>query len=101
MVFVTNDNKPDFLRDFPDADGPYLQVITHPTNPYVKLLLVQGRDSQDLNTAVQGLALVPSCYRANGEESIRCFRSNSASLMTRPTGLIPQGPCVHRASGTA
>lgn len=57
VVLVTNDNKPDFLRDFPDADGPYLQVITHPTNPYVKLLLVQGRDSQDLNTAVQGLAL--------------------------------------------
>lgn len=57
VVFVSNDNKPDFLRDFPDADGPYLQVITHPTNPYVKLLLVQGRDSQDLNTAVQGLAL--------------------------------------------
>ena len=57
VVFVTNDNKPDFLRDFPDTDGPYLQVITHPTDPYVKLLLVVGRDSGDLNTAVQGLAL--------------------------------------------
>ncbi|PMH01923.1 cellulose biosynthesis cyclic di-GMP-binding regulatory protein BcsB [Vibrio lentus] len=57
VVFITNDNKPDFLRDFPDTDGPYLQVITHPTNPYVKLLLVVGRDSDDLNTAVQGLAL--------------------------------------------
>ncbi|MEC7940266.1 MAG: cellulose biosynthesis cyclic di-GMP-binding regulatory protein BcsB [Pseudomonadota bacterium] len=57
VVFVTNDNKPDFLRDFPDTDGPYLQVITHPTDPYVKLLLVVGRDSDDLNTAVQGLAL--------------------------------------------
>lgn len=57
VVFVTNDNKPNFLRDFPDTDGPYLQVITHPTDPYVKLLLVVGRDSDDLNTAVQGLAL--------------------------------------------
>ncbi len=56
VVFVTNDNKPDFLRDFPDSDGPRLQVITHPTDPYVKLLLVLGRDSADLNTAVQGLA---------------------------------------------
>ncbi|MDO6708363.1 cellulose biosynthesis cyclic di-GMP-binding regulatory protein BcsB [Photobacterium sp. 1_MG-2023] len=57
VVFVTNENKPDFLRDFPDTDGPRLQMITHPTNPYVKLLLVIGRDSADLNTAVQGLAL--------------------------------------------
>ncbi|EII2404965.1 cellulose biosynthesis cyclic di-GMP-binding regulatory protein BcsB [Vibrio parahaemolyticus] len=57
IVFVTNDNKPEFLRDFPDTDGPRLQVITHPTDPYVKLLLVIGRDSKDLNVAVQGLAL--------------------------------------------
>ncbi len=57
VVLVTNDNKPDFLRDFPDTDGPRLQVITHPTDPYVKLLLILGRDSTDLNTAVQGLAL--------------------------------------------
>ncbi|PQJ45432.1 cellulose synthase regulator BcsB [Vibrio campbellii] len=57
VVFVTNDNKPEFLKDFPDTDNPRLQVITHPTNPYVKLLLVIGRDSTDLNTAVRGLAL--------------------------------------------
>jgi hypothetical protein len=57
VVFVTNDNKPDFLRDYPDTDGPRLQVISHPTDPYVKLLLVLGRDGADLNTAVQGLAL--------------------------------------------
>lgn len=57
IVFVTNDNKPEFLRDFPDTDGPRLQVITHPTDPHVKLLLVIGRDSKDLNVAVQGLAL--------------------------------------------
>ncbi|ROV60420.1 cellulose biosynthesis cyclic di-GMP-binding regulatory protein BcsB [Vibrio ponticus] len=57
IVFVTNDNKPDFLRDFPDSDGPRLQMITHPTDPFVKLLLVIGQDSADLNTAVRGLAL--------------------------------------------
>ncbi len=57
VVMITNDNKPDFLRDFPDTDGPRVQVITHPTDPYVKLLLIIGRDGKDLNTAVQGLAL--------------------------------------------
>ncbi|WP_028865781.1 cellulose biosynthesis cyclic di-GMP-binding regulatory protein BcsB [Psychromonas aquimarina] len=57
VVFISNDNKPEFLRDFPDAEGPMLQVVSHPANPYVKLLLVIGRDSEDLNTAVKGLAL--------------------------------------------
>ncbi|MUL10892.1 cellulose biosynthesis cyclic di-GMP-binding regulatory protein BcsB [Aliivibrio fischeri] len=57
IVFITNDSKPDFLRDFPDADGPRIQMISHPTDPYVKLLLIMGRDSNDLITAVKGLAL--------------------------------------------
>lgn len=57
IVFVTNDSKPDFLRNFPDVDGPRIQMISHPTDPYIKLLLVIGRDSKDLVVAVKGLAL--------------------------------------------
>lgn len=57
IVFVTNDNRPDFLRDFPDVSKPTLQIVSHPDNPYVKLLLIQGRDDADLKTAVRGLAL--------------------------------------------
>lgn len=56
IVFVTNDNKPAFLKDYPDADGPYLQIISHPRRPYVKLLIISGRDSKDLVQAVKGLA---------------------------------------------
>ncbi|MCD9553573.1 cellulose biosynthesis cyclic di-GMP-binding regulatory protein BcsB [Photobacterium carnosum] len=56
IIFVTNDNKPTFLKDFPNVTGPRIQMITHPTDPYVKLLLVMGRDSKDLNAAVNGLA---------------------------------------------
>jgi hypothetical protein len=57
IVFVTNNSKPDFLKNFPDADGPRIQMISHPTKPYIKLLLVIGRDSNDLMTAAKGLAL--------------------------------------------
>ncbi|MGF1863394.1 cellulose biosynthesis cyclic di-GMP-binding regulatory protein BcsB, partial [Photobacterium profundum] len=57
IVFVTNANKPTFLQDFPDVDKPTLQMISHPENPYIKLLLIIGRDSKDLNDAVMGLAL--------------------------------------------
>jgi len=56
IVFVTNDNKPEFLKDYPDVDGPYLQMISHPSKPYVKLLVVSGRDNKDLIKAVKGLA---------------------------------------------
>lgn len=56
IVFITNDNKPDFLRDYPDTDGPHIQVISHPNKPYVKLLIVSGRDSKDLTQAVRGMA---------------------------------------------
>ncbi|MCW2483238.1 cellulose biosynthesis cyclic di-GMP-binding regulatory protein BcsB, partial [Candidatus Symbiopectobacterium sp. NZEC135] len=56
VVFATNAQRPDFLRDYPLVNGPTVEVISHPQNPYVKLLLVQGRDDNDLITAVKGIA---------------------------------------------
>ncbi|GAA3549897.1 cellulose biosynthesis cyclic di-GMP-binding regulatory protein BcsB [Zobellella aerophila] len=56
IVFATNDQRPDFLQDYPAVDGPTVEMISHPQDPYVKLLLVLGRDDQDLVTAVQGIA---------------------------------------------
>lgn len=56
VVFATNAQRPDFLRDYPPVNGPTVEVISHPQNPYVKLLLVQGRDDNDLITAVKGIA---------------------------------------------
>ena len=57
IVFATNQHRPSFIRDLPDVTGPTLQLVTHPMNEYRKLLLVLGRDSKDLNTAVRGLVL--------------------------------------------
>ncbi|WP_116475521.1 cellulose biosynthesis cyclic di-GMP-binding regulatory protein BcsB [Zobellella maritima] len=56
VVFATNERRPDFLRDYPAVDAPTVEMISHPDDPYVKLLLVLGRDDQDLVTAVQGVA---------------------------------------------
>lgn len=56
IVFVTNQQRPDFLKDYPQVNGPTVEMINHPNNPYVKLLLIQGRDDNDLITAVQGIA---------------------------------------------
>ncbi|USA42931.1 cellulose biosynthesis cyclic di-GMP-binding regulatory protein BcsB [Spongiibacter taiwanensis] len=57
LVMVTNDNRPNFLEDFPLVEKPTLQIISHPEKPAVKLLLIQGKDEAQLFTAVEGLAL--------------------------------------------
>ncbi len=56
IIFATNQQRPDFLRDHPAVNAPTIEIMSHPNNPYVKLLLVLGRDDNDLITAVQGIA---------------------------------------------
>ncbi|WP_351059731.1 cellulose biosynthesis cyclic di-GMP-binding regulatory protein BcsB, partial [Psychrobacter sp. TB20-MNA-CIBAN-0197] len=56
MVFITNDSKPDFLRDYPDVDKPTIEIISNPLHRYKKMLLIVGKDTADLKTAVTGLA---------------------------------------------
>lgn len=56
IVFATNKQRPDFMKDYPEVNGPTVAMIGHPDNPFVKLLLIQGRDDNDLLTAVKGIA---------------------------------------------
>ncbi|MFW8978674.1 cellulose biosynthesis cyclic di-GMP-binding regulatory protein BcsB [Klebsiella sp. C283] len=52
IVFATNDKRPDFLRDHPPVNAPTIEMIDNPNDPYVKLLVIFGRDDKDL---LQGL----------------------------------------------
>ena len=56
IVFATNDRRPDFLREHPAVSAPTIEMIDHPNNPYMKLLVVFGRDDKDLLKAAQGIA---------------------------------------------
>ncbi|HFZ8994688.1 TPA: cellulose biosynthesis cyclic di-GMP-binding regulatory protein BcsB [Citrobacter freundii] len=56
IVFATNAKRPDFLRDHPQVNAPVIEMISHPTDPYVKLLVVFGRDDKDLLQAAKGIA---------------------------------------------
>lgn len=56
IVFATNDKRPDFLREHPPVKAPVIEMIGHPDNPYVKLLVVFGRDDNDLLQAAKGIA---------------------------------------------
>lgn len=59
VVFATNERRPDFLLDrerYPDVDAPVIEMINHPDHPYSKLLLLMGRNGDDLLVAARALA---------------------------------------------
>ena len=60
VVFATNDHRPAFMSDlekFPAVTAPVVEMIDHPDAPYSKILLVMGRNEEDLATAAKALAL--------------------------------------------
>jgi cellulose synthase (UDP-forming) len=56
IVFATNNEKPAGL-DLPTISGPTIAVVTNPSNSESKLLLVMGRNAEELAAAAQTLAL--------------------------------------------
>lgn len=56
VVLADNQHRPDFLMDYPAVDAPTIDIMASPTDPYQKILLVLGRDGDDLLTAAQALA---------------------------------------------
>ncbi len=65
IVFATNEKRPSFLRDHPDVKGPMVEMVNHPDKPYVKLLVVFGRDDKDLVQAAKGIAQGNVLFRGN------------------------------------
>ncbi|KGB09105.1 cyclic di-GMP-binding protein [Enterobacteriaceae bacterium ATCC 29904] len=65
IVFATNASRPAFLRDHPEVKAPTIEMMSHPNNPYVKLLVVMGRDDKDLLQAAKGLAQGNVLFRGN------------------------------------
>lgn len=57
IVFATNAERPAFLKDAPPFTGAALTVMTNPADGYSKLLLVSGRDGNDLAAASNALVL--------------------------------------------
>ncbi|HFK4478676.1 TPA: cellulose biosynthesis cyclic di-GMP-binding regulatory protein BcsB [Citrobacter sedlakii] len=68
IVFATNDSRPDFLGEQPPVKAPTIAMIDHPENPYVKLLVVMGRDENDLLQAAKGIAQGNILFRGSSVE---------------------------------
>lgn len=56
VVFVTNANQLAGMP-LPPVELPTISVLTHPRDPAVKLLVLQGKDAQQIRSAADGLAL--------------------------------------------
>ena len=55
VVFATNDRRPDFLKDLPRADGPMVSIADAPASLAGKMLVIRGRNADDLLAAVRAL----------------------------------------------
>ncbi|WP_375057394.1 cellulose biosynthesis cyclic di-GMP-binding regulatory protein BcsB [Zobellella sp. DQSA1] len=71
LVLATNERRPAFMDDmerFPPVAGPEVRLIDHPAASYSKVLLVQGRDEDELALAVRALALGGKLLRGERAE---------------------------------
>ncbi|GME45575.1 cellulose biosynthesis cyclic di-GMP-binding regulatory protein BcsB [Pantoea sp. QMID4] len=80
VVFATNNARPDFLKNLPPVMKPTVAMVSQPDSPYEKMLLILGRNDDDLLTAVQGIA--------QGELLLR----GDSATVDRVTLLAPRQP---------
>jgi len=57
VVLAANGERPAFLAQQPAVEGPTLSIMTNPADGFSKLLLILGRDGNDLKTAAEALVL--------------------------------------------
>lgn len=57
IVFAANGQRPGFLKGLPPVSAPMIAVMSHPSRPEFKLLVLMGRDDQDLQQAARALVL--------------------------------------------
>lgn len=56
IVFATNARRPDFLKAHPPVTAPVIEMRSHPDKPWIKTLVIWGRDDNDLLLAARGIA---------------------------------------------
>ena len=57
IVLATNDERPAVVASLPAAIGPTIRMMTNPADGRSKLLVLQGRDGNDLKAAADALVL--------------------------------------------
>lgn len=57
IVFLTNTDRPGFLKDYPQLDAPRIEIADAPNSTAGKMLIIAGRDDRDLVEAAKLLAI--------------------------------------------
>lgn len=65
VLFATNGQFPEFLKQHKPVNCSTVELISHPTRPDLKLLLVLGRNDDDLLLAAKGIAQGSILFRGN------------------------------------
>lgn len=55
IALITNDKRPLVLNHYPKVNQPTIELVPNPNNPYSKLLIISGKDDEQLVKAVKGL----------------------------------------------
>ena len=56
IVLATNEHRPPFLKDWPEARGPEITIADAPNTDWAKMLVINGRNDADLLVASRALA---------------------------------------------
>jgi len=92
VVLATNEERPSGLA-LPQVQEPTLAVIAHPDDPALKLLLVLGRDAEQLRTAAQALVLGQAIL--TGERvTVRSVRLPQPSIAYQAPNMVRTGERV-------
>ncbi|HYA66190.1 MAG TPA: cellulose biosynthesis cyclic di-GMP-binding regulatory protein BcsB, partial [Burkholderiaceae bacterium] len=92
VVLATNDERPSGLA-LPQVQEPTLAVIAHPQDPSQKLLLVLGRDAEQLQTAARALVLGQAVL--SGEQiAVRAVRLPQPSVAYQAPNMVRIGERV-------
>ena len=73
VAFVTNDSRPDFLKFLPRVEAPAISIVDAPNSLYAKVLVIAGRNADDLLTAARYLATADAGI-AGGMVTIENFK---------------------------
>ena len=84
VVFATNAQRPAFMEKMPPFTGPGLKIIGNPASKFAKLLLLVGRDEQDLKAAAVALTLASATLSGDSANV-----TDVASRATRPAYDAP------------
>jgi hypothetical protein len=92
VVLATNEERPARLA-LPQVQEPTLAIIAHPDAPALKLLLVLGRDAEQLRTAAQALVLGQAIL--TGERvTVRSVRLPQPSIAYQAPNMVRTGERV-------